>query len=156
LARLASPDIGGLPKQHIRSPKRPLSYRLAPGRWQGREPPDESGHYLFRTAWAYGVETTGPRVYSPCSRRAIALHRSRIGIDHRCVSAGRSGRAAARFIADPVSDNRLSAGYPGTQCRSTSAQEIHLETGDAWPRVGGACFTEPPSPGVPSFDGRLA
>jgi hypothetical protein len=38
LARLASPDIGGLPKQHIRSPERPLSPRLAQGRWLQASP----------------------------------------------------------------------------------------------------------------------
>jgi hypothetical protein len=133
LARLASPDVGGLPKQRIRSPERPLSPRLAPGRWRADSPPTNRGAACSVAAWAYGVETTGPRVYSPCSRRAFALHRSRIGIDYRCVSAGRSGRAAARFTADLVSGNRLSAGCPGTQGRSTSAQEIHQETGDAWP-----------------------
>lgn len=45
----------------------------------------------------------------------------RVGIVDRCVSAYRAGRVATRFIAGPVSDNCLSAGCPGTQCRSTSA-----------------------------------
>jgi hypothetical protein len=59
---------------------------------------------------------------SPCSRRGIALHRSRFGIAYRCVSAIRISRAATRFITGPASGNRLSAGHQGTRSRSTSAQ----------------------------------
>jgi hypothetical protein len=79
------------------------------------------GCCLFRAAWAYGVETTGPSVFSPCSRRAVALHRKplrlrislRIGYPRRPCSSS--------LHRSPVSGSRLSAACPGTWVRSTSA-----------------------------------
>jgi hypothetical protein len=68
----------------------------------------------------------------------------RIGIVYRCVSANRSGRAAARFIAGPVSGNRLSAGCPGTRCHSTSAPGTR-----GTPETPGIALRRPASPGLP-------
>jgi hypothetical protein len=117
-------------------------------------PPDRSRGRIRSKPHGHTVQKPRTASFcSPCSRRGIALHRSRFGIAYRCVSAFRISRAATRFIAGPASGNRLSAGHQGTRSHSTSAQPTGWLSGGPRPCAPRACFTEPPSRGGSSFEG---
>jgi len=92
------------------------------------------------------VDTTGPLVYRPCSRRAGALHRSphrhrislRIGLPRRpCCSSLHRGTG----VWQPPFGRLPWHTVPLHECAGNQGY-----TGAAWHRVATACFTGPPSP----------
>jgi hypothetical protein len=134
LARLASPDTGAACRSSPSDlPERPSLGPACTGTVACRRPPDESGFRLFRCRMGIRRGNHGAScLISPCSRRAVALHRSRIGIAYRCGFGLPRRPCLARFIATGVGQPPFGGmpwhvvSLPRTR-RGTS-----WSTGDAW------------------------